>query len=99
MCLNCIGHISSYIAKKATSVFVYLFLKKIFSYNLFNQTKFLFIFSTLSQSLQLYSLGSIWEFIREWNDHKGMERNWIEWNGMYLNEGKEWKRMELNEIK
>ena len=25
----------------------------------------------------------------KWNDHKGMERN-----GMYLNKGKEWKRME-----
>ena len=25
----------------------------------------------------------------EWNDHKRMERN-----GMYLNKGKEWKRME-----
>ena len=30
----------------------------------------------------------------EWNDHKG-----IEWNGMYLSKGKEWKRMEWNGIK
>ena len=30
----------------------------------------------------------------EWNDHKGMEMN-----GMYLSKGKEWKRMEWNEIK
>ena len=57
MCLNFIGYISSYIAKKATSAFIYHFLK--FSYNLFNQTGFLFIFSTLSQSLQLYSLVSL----------------------------------------
>ena len=27
----------------------------------------------------------------EWNDHMGMERN-----GMYLNKGKAWKRMERN---
>ena len=30
----------------------------------------------------------------KWNDHKGTEMN-----GMYLNKGKEWKRMEWNEIK
>ena len=29
--------------------------------------------------------------IREWNE--------IEWNGMYLNKRKEWKKMELNGIK
>ena len=30
------------------------------------------------------------------NDHKGMERNRMEWNEMYLSKGKEWKRMEWN---
>ena len=35
----------------------------------------------------------------EWHDHKGMERNRMEWNGMYLSKGKEWKRIEWNEIK
>ena len=44
-------------------------------------------------------LGSVWQFIREGNgmecnNNKGMERN-----GMYLNKGKEWKRMEWNGIK
>ena len=57
MCLNFFGYISSYIEKKATLAFIYYFLK--FSYNHFNQTGFLFIFSTLSQSLQLYSLVSL----------------------------------------
>ena len=43
-------------------------------------------------------LGSVWEFIREWNrmewnNHKGMERN-----GMYLSKGNEWNGMELTLI-
>ena len=48
--------------------------------------------------------GFAWEFIREWN---GIELNGIiireckvmEWNGIYLSKGKEWKRMEWNGIK
>ena len=44
------------------------------------------------------TLGSIWEFIREWNEiewnhHMGMEKN-----EMYLSKGKEWKKMECNGI-
>ena len=31
----------------------------------------------------------------EWNDHKRIERNGMEWNIMYLSKGKEWKRMKL----
>ena len=39
---------------------------------------------------EYFALGSVWEFIREWNemelnDHKGMERN-----RMYLSKGNEW---------
>ena len=30
----------------------------------------------------------------EWNNHKRMEKNGMEWNGMYLSKGNEWKRME-----
>ena len=41
-----------------------------------------------------HHLGFVLEFIREWNDHKGMKMN-----GMYLSKGKEWKRMEWNGIK
>ena len=26
----------------------------------------------------------------EWNDHKRMEMNGMEWNGMHLSKGKEW---------
>ena len=28
----------------------------------------------------------------EWNDHKGMEMNRMDWNGIYLSKGKEWNR-------
>ena len=34
----------------------------------------------------------------EWNDHKGMERNGMEWNEMYLSKGNEWNGMELTLI-
>ena len=44
-------------------------------------------------------LGSVWEFIREgtgmeWNDHKGMERNRMEWNVFKQEKGMEKNGME-----
>ena len=46
-CLNCIGHISSYIAKKATSAFIYLFFFLI----IFLTKRNFFLFSQLSHNL------------------------------------------------
>ena len=63
---------------------------------------FFFQFSHPHNKMYLHNssipLGSVWEFIRkwneiEWNDNKGMERN-----GMYLSKGKEWNEMELSNL-
>ena len=48
------------------------------------------------KKLNWKSLGSVWEFIREWNGMIIREWKGIEWNEMYLSNIKEWKRMELS---
>ena len=51
------------------------------------------------QQQQQTSLGSVWEFIREWNWIIIREWKGIELNGMYLSKTKEWKRIEWKGLK
>ena len=37
-------------------------------------------YSCLNPKNFFFSLGFVWEFIREWNNYKGIEMNRIEWN-------------------
>ena len=58
----------------------------------------------LREAGRFFYLGSVWEFIREGNgmecnDHKGMERNGMEWNIFKQEKGMENNGMEWNGIK